>query len=79
MDPPVRSPHPRWDAHLPLVAVCGHLLHRGHVVLLLRGLRLRVAGQVEHVRARFALEPAGRFSAERQNVKRADDPGGSEG
>ena len=46
MDPPVWRAHPHGDPHLPLVAVCGHLLHRGHVVLLLRGLRLGVAGQV---------------------------------
>lgn len=46
MDPPVRSAHPHRHPHLPVVAVCGHILHRGHVVLLLCGLCLRVAGTV---------------------------------
>lgn len=38
--------HPCRDPHLTVVAVCGHLLHRGHVILLLRGLCVRVAGKV---------------------------------
>lgn len=46
MDTSVWRAHPHRDPHLPLVPVRGHLLHRWHAVLLLRGLRLRVAGQV---------------------------------
>lgn len=92
MDPSVWSPHPCWDSHLPLVAVCGHLLHRGHVVLLLCGLRLRVAGQVEHIKALFPHKPSGRFSDRLEDkkvdvhrilnvlmIRTAENPGGSEG
>lgn len=46
MDTPVRTTHSWGDPHLPLVPVCGHLLHWRHAVLLLRGLCLRVARQV---------------------------------
>lgn len=46
MDAPVWKTHSWGDPDLPLVPVCGHLLHWRHAVLLLRGLCLRVARQV---------------------------------